>query len=138
MKAQPWIRIWNRQTIMMDTSPDTMVTLHGNIYDVDCGQGRGWSLNDIDGVIMLNTGLKRDEEHWFYELDMVVCEDQIGIVIMSAGNAVVWFREGDTDWLEDIGVEYTGHYFDALWNGHPGGAYREVAESFPLTKYFGE
>ena len=137
MNDQPLYRVWLKDEKKMDSSPDVMVNAHGEVFSVvKSDKVLQWR----PGIVMLNTGVKRDDGKYFYELDMVIVDDTdgvlVGFIIMQDGHAVVWFALGDTEWLDDIGVEFVGSYWDALHNESMS-HFRDAALAFPLHKYFG-
>lgn len=136
MKNRPMYRVWLKDEKKMDSSCDVMVNAHGEVFSVvDAGK----VLQRRPGVVMHNTGVKRNDGKCFYELDMVTLDTDDGIIVgfalMLEGHAGVWFTENDIDWLDDIGVEFAGTYWDALYNERYSN-FRDAALSFPIQKYF--
>jgi len=136
MKDSPMYRVWLKDVKKLDSSPDVMINAHGEVFSVvNTDKILQWR----PGVVMRNTGVKRDNGRYFYELDMVTLNDDdsvlAGFVVMQEGHAVVWFADNDTDWLDDIGVDFAGSYWDALYN-ESFSDFKNAALSFPIHKYF--
>ncbi len=135
MKPRPIFRVWLSKQERMDSSPDIMVNAHGHVFS---RANTGEVLHPELGVVMLNTGLERGDytvKNFFYELDVVQCEESIGIVVMIDGMSRVWFGPEDIEFLDDIDVYFFCWYFNII-HDEKFSDFKEFAESFPLDKFF--
>ena len=132
MKARPMYRVWLSDEGKMDSSPDIMVNAHGEIFGV---VNSGEVIQLRIGTVMLNTGIERQGRDDYYELDMVICDDSVGFIVMVDGAARVWFGPDDIEYLDDIDVEFIGIYWNALYDEQYAD-FKTLAESFPIDLFF--